>query len=74
MFRAGVLTFLLMIPRQVLEYGQSQYIRQFGMTIDDDELMDIDARVIKPPGLRYNPESKQPNVVLVRSSSQFMME
>ena len=74
MFRAGVLTFLLMIPRQVLEYGQSQYIRQFGMTIDDDELMDIDARVIKPPRLRYNPESKQPNVVLVRSSPQFMME
>ena len=63
-----------MIFRQVLEYGQSEYIRQFGMTIDDNELLGIDARVIKAPRLKYNPASRQPNVVLVRAFPPLMME
>ncbi|KAI0248860.1 Piwi domain-containing protein [Lactifluus subvellereus] len=75
----SILGFSSMHPRErhrsirdglsVLEYGQSEYIRQFGMTIDDDELLDIDARVIKAPRLKYNPESKQPNVVLKTGNS-----
>ena len=50
---------------QVLEYGQSEYIRQFGMKISDNELLDLEARVIKAPVLNYHPESRQPRVELV---------
>ncbi|KAI9439636.1 Piwi domain-containing protein, partial [Lactarius indigo] len=45
----------------VLEYGQSESVRQFGMTVSND-LMNFGARVLKPLRLKYNPASKQPNV------------
>ena len=53
---------LLTVYHQVLQYGQSEYVRQFGINVSDT-LLDIEARVIKPPTLKYNPSSKQPNVV-----------
>ncbi|KAI0250549.1 Piwi domain-containing protein [Lactifluus subvellereus] len=45
----------------VLEYGQSQYIHQFGMAVAN-ELLRIQARVINAPTLRYHQSSKQPSV------------
>ncbi|KAI0289730.1 argonaute-like protein [Russula brevipes] len=45
----------------VLQYGQSEYVRQFGMSISD-KLVNVDARIIKPPRLIYNSASRQPNV------------
>ena len=53
---------LLIMSHQVLQYGQSQYVRQFGMNVSNT-LVELEARVIKAPMLKYNPTSKQPNVV-----------
>lgn len=47
---------------QHLEYGQSEYVRNFGMTIDQDPLS-TNARVIQAPKLRYNEDSRQPTIV-----------
>ncbi|KAI0254712.1 argonaute-like protein [Lactifluus subvellereus] len=44
----------------VLEYGQSEYVRQFGMVVENEPLK-IRARVINPPTLRYHQNSKQPS-------------
>ncbi|KAJ7600899.1 argonaute-like protein [Mycena floridula] len=41
---------------QVLGYGQSEYVRDFGMSIDTTSLpLAIEARVIDPPTLKYGP-------------------
>ncbi|KAH9023196.1 argonaute-like protein [Lactarius hengduanensis] len=66
----SILEFSTMRPRErydnireglsVLEYGQSEYVRQFGMTVSND-LMNFGARVLKPLRLKYNPASKQPD-------------
>ena len=53
---------LLIMYHQVLQYGQSQYVNQFGMNVSNT-LVDLEARVIKPPMLKYNPSSKQPSIV-----------
>ncbi|KAH9992243.1 argonaute-like protein [Russula compacta] len=45
----------------VLQYGQSEYVRQFGMDVSD-ELVGVNGRIIKPPTLKYNPGSRQPDV------------
>jgi Argonaute linker 2 domain len=66
MLRANGSGYLLMNSRQVLEYGQSEYVRQFGMTIADNELLALEARVIKAPVLNYHPNSRQPRVKLVK--------
>jgi len=47
---------------QVLQYGQSEYVRQFGLNVSN-KLVDLEAQIIKAPTLTYNPASKQPNVV-----------
>jgi eukaryotic translation initiation factor 2C len=67
----SILEFSTMRPRErfasireglsVLQYGQSEYVRQFGMTVSDD-LMNFNARVLKPLTLKYNPASRQPDV------------
>jgi eukaryotic translation initiation factor 2C len=44
----------------VLEYGQSEYVREFGMTVANEPIR-IQARVMNPPALRYHPSSKQPS-------------
>ncbi|KAF8076456.1 argonaute-like protein [Lyophyllum atratum] len=46
----------------VLAYGQSEYVRQFGMHVDSSGPLKVQARVLKPPVLRYGPGSKQPTI------------
>ncbi|KAG9317400.1 argonaute-like protein [Chiua virens] len=47
----------------VLAYGQSEYVRQFGMTVDEAAgPLSVSARVLAPPKLRYGQESPQPVV------------
>ena len=49
---------------QVLAYGQSDYVRQFGMAVDEAAgPLKIQARVLKAPMLKYGPTSKQPTIV-----------
>ncbi|KAH9035274.1 argonaute-like protein [Lactarius hengduanensis] len=43
----------------VLEYGQSEYVREFGMTVANEPIR-IQARIMNPPTLRYHQSSKQP--------------
>jgi len=57
-----VLAGLLIKYYKVLQYGQSQYVLQFGMNVSNT-LIDLEARIMKVPTLKYNPASKQPNVV-----------
>jgi eukaryotic translation initiation factor 2C len=48
----------------MLQYGQSQYIRDFGMTITTNTgPLEVSARVLKPPSLKYGVGSKQVVVV-----------
>ncbi|KAH0839868.1 argonaute-like protein [Lanmaoa asiatica] len=48
----------------VLAYGQSEYVRQFGMTVDESAgPLSVPARILAPPKLRYGKDSPQPVVV-----------
>ena len=60
---------LLTIHPKVLDYGQSEYVRQFGMTVADQPLR-TQARVINAPILKYHQSSKQPIAVGVPSFLQ----
>ena len=62
MSKASTLTYLLLKNHQVLQYGQSEYVRQFGMAVSN-ELVGLDGRIIKPPTLKYNTEFGQSSVV-----------
>ncbi|KAF8195816.1 argonaute-like protein [Mycena galopus ATCC 62051] len=45
---------------QVLAYGQSEYVRQFGMDVNCAMgPLKVQARVLKPPMLKYGPGSRQ---------------
>jgi eukaryotic translation initiation factor 2C len=55
---------LLIIHLKVLDYGQSEYVRQFGMTVAEQPLR-VKARVIDPPTLRYHQTSKQVTAVSI---------
>jgi len=47
-----------------LAYGQSSYIRDFGMTIHTAPgPMTVSARILPTPQLQYGPGSKEPTVV-----------
>lgn len=46
---------------QYLQYGQSEYVRNFGMTIEESPLS-TNARIIPPPKLKYNIASRQPSI------------
>jgi hypothetical protein len=49
---------------QVLEYGQSDYVRQFGMNVETTAgFLPVSARILNPPTLKYGPGSKQPTIV-----------
>ncbi|KAJ4494682.1 argonaute-like protein [Lentinula edodes] len=48
---------------QVLSYGQSDYVRNFGITIPQTRAMKIQARVLNPPALKYGPGSRQLTIV-----------
>jgi hypothetical protein len=55
---------LLIMCYQVLQYEQSQYIREFGMHVPTpNRLVELDGRVITAPRLNYNQKSRQPNIV-----------
>ncbi|KAJ7459186.1 argonaute-like protein [Mycena galericulata] len=43
----------------VLAYGQSEYVRQFGMTCDTSGPLKVQARILKPPMLKYGAGSRQ---------------
>ncbi|KAF7365497.1 Argonaute-like protein [Mycena venus] len=48
----------------VLAYGQSEYVRQFGMNVDHTAgPLKVQARVLKPPTLKYGPGSRQMTVI-----------
>ncbi|KAK0210005.1 argonaute-like protein [Desarmillaria ectypa] len=48
---------------QALAYGESRYVRDFGLNIKTDSLpMGVPARVLNPPELRYGLGSKQATV------------
>lgn len=51
---------------QVLAYGNSEYVRKFGLTVDPT-LVTTQARVLKAPVLKYGAETKlvRPNDVRV---------
>jgi hypothetical protein len=49
---------------QVLDYGESEYVREFGMTIANEPLR-TQARIINAPTLRYHQSSKQPSAVSI---------
>ncbi|KAH9965908.1 argonaute-like protein [Russula dissimulans] len=44
----------------VLEYGESEYVREFGLNVSDQPLR-TQARIINAPTLRYHQSSKQPS-------------
>ncbi|KAE9399799.1 argonaute-like protein [Gymnopus androsaceus JB14] len=44
---------------RVLAYGQSEYVREFGMNVPNSAPMSISARVLAPPALKYGPGSRQ---------------
>ncbi|PPQ95875.1 hypothetical protein CVT26_015567 [Gymnopilus dilepis] len=46
---------------QVLQYGQSEYIRQFGMNISETPMV-VRARVLPPPVLKYGDGSAQKTI------------
>lgn len=50
---------------QVLAYGQSEYVRQFGMTVDSSGPLKVQARILRPPTLKYGPGSKQLTIVCI---------
>lgn len=53
---------IVFVVDQYLRYGQSEYVRNFGMTIEENPLS-TNARVIDPPKLKYNTASLQPSIV-----------
>jgi eukaryotic translation initiation factor 2C len=61
---SAYLAALLTILSKVLNYGESEYVRQFGMTVEDTPLK-TQARVINAPTLRYHQSSKQPSAVCI---------
>jgi len=53
---------LVQCHQQVLAYGQSEYVREFGMIVDQDPLK-IQARQLMAPMLKYGVGSKQLTIV-----------
>lgn len=46
----------------VLAWGQSEYVRQFGLSVTNPEPLSLSARVLMPPTLKYGEGSKQPTI------------
>ena len=49
----------------VLQYGQSEYVRSFGLQVNSTGPVKIQARVLNPPTMMYGQGSRQPTVVSV---------
>ncbi|KAL0575953.1 hypothetical protein V5O48_006023 [Marasmius crinis-equi] len=48
----------------ILQYGQSDYVRQFGMNVDTTSgPLKVQARILPPPTLKYGRGSKQATIV-----------
>ncbi|KAJ7641742.1 argonaute-like protein [Roridomyces roridus] len=48
---------------QILAYGQSEYVRQFGITVNEAAgPLRLNARILEPPTLRYGRGSRQPTI------------
>ncbi|TBU42174.1 argonaute-like protein [Dichomitus squalens] len=48
---------------EVLDYGQSEYLRHFGMEVSPNaEVESIQARILDPPTLMYGQGSRQPTI------------
>jgi len=45
---------------EVLDYGNSEYIDSFEMSVNTESPLRLQARVLTPPKLKYGPKSKQP--------------
>ncbi|KZT20385.1 argonaute-like protein [Neolentinus lepideus HHB14362 ss-1] len=57
----------------VLEYGQSEYVRQFGLVVDETAgPLTINARVLDTPVLRYGRGSRQPTIKPANGSWNMM--
>ncbi|KAG6917905.1 hypothetical protein DXG01_000514 [Tephrocybe rancida] len=52
----------------VLAYGQSEYVRQFGMHVDTSGPLRVQARILRPPTLKYGVGSKQLTIVPTNGS------
>ncbi|KAF8579319.1 argonaute-like protein [Ramaria rubella] len=47
----------------VFEYGQSEYLRSFGMQVNTQAgPLSVPARILEPPSLKYGRGSRQPNI------------
>ncbi|KAL0949487.1 hypothetical protein HGRIS_009541 [Hohenbuehelia grisea] len=53
---------------EVLDYGQSEYLRAFNMHVDISSPLRMQARVLPPPKLKYGPTSKQPTITPANGS------
>ena len=61
-FSSAFLAKTLTFHPKVLDHGQSEYVREFGMTVANEPIK-ILARVLTAPTLRYHPSSELPSVV-----------
>jgi hypothetical protein len=52
----------LITNAKVLAYGQSDYVRQFGLAVEPGPLR-VHARVLTPPTLKYGPGSRSLTIV-----------
>lgn len=64
---------------KVLSYGQSEYLRSFGLSVDSTGPVKIGGRILNPPTMIYGQGSRQPTVVsynggLVNILSQWYTE
>lgn len=55
---------------QVLQYGQSEYLRSFGLSVDATGPVKINGRILNPPTLIYGAGSRQATVVSLTYSSR----
>jgi eukaryotic translation initiation factor 2C len=49
---------------QILKWSESEYVKQFGLKVQPDvQPLQLQARVLKAPTLKYGPGSKQQTIV-----------
>ena len=59
------LSMLLNVP-QILKWSESEYVKQFGLKVQPNvQPLQLQARVLQPPTLKYGPNSKQVTIVSI---------